>query len=290
MRTTKFFQSYKIMTSDLINSMYHEKYKKGVKNGLDLQLFVFLNATEDEKKSALLERFCNYKDVELVSDLIPELDTEMKNSPEKVELYLFLLASEDILRHMLYITSTKKMLEEQQKISQYLTTLNTSPRIDDYKALNQEIVDTMIVYQNIRKIDESKIYVNQAALMKYEFAEHEGLYNQFRNQFANSGQTNSYYIVNTISDWTDINKDRALIRTKVKFTSKAFIDSACQVFTVIRDKFLFSKFGLKTYLTTRIRHGVLEGVLRSGYDGLHLLLTTVNNKYIPTNYWVKNMD
>ena len=276
-----------IMTSDLINSMYHEKYKKGVKNGLDLQLFVFLNATEDEKKSALLERFCNYKDVELVSDLISELDTEMKNSPEKVELYLFLLASEDILRHMLYITSTKKMLEEQQKISQYLTTLNTSPRIDDYKALNQEIVDTMIVYQNIRKIDESKIYVNQAALMKYEFAEHEGLYNQFRNQFANSGQTNSYYIVNTISDWTDINKDRALIRTKVKFTSKAFIDSACQVFTVIRDKFLFSKFGLKTYLSTRIRHGVLEGVLRSGYDGLHLLLTTVNNKYIPTNYWVK---
>lgn len=276
-----------IMTSELIDLMYHEKYRKGVKNGLDLQLFVFLNAAEDEKKSALLERFCNYKDVEQVSDLIPELETEMQKCPEKVELYLFLLASEDILRHMLYITSTKKMLEEQQKISQYLTTLNNSTRIDDYKALNQEIVDTMIVYQNIRKIDESKIYVNQAALMKYEFAEHEGLYNQFKNQFASSGQTNSYYIVNTISDWTDINKDSALIRTKVKFTSKAFIDSACQVFTVIRDKFLFSKFGLKTYLSTRIRHGVLEGVLRSGYDGLHLLLTTVNNKYIPTNYWVK---
>ena len=28
-------------------------------------------------------------------------------------------------------------------------------------------------------------------------------------------------------------------------------------------------------------------MVRSGYDGLHLLLTTVNNKYIPTNYWVK---
>lgn len=277
-----------ISTSDFIDTMYHEKYKKGVKNDLDLQLFVFLNAKEDEKKSALLERYCNYKDVEKASDLILELKDKINKNKEKIELYLFLLASEDILRHMIYITSTKKMLEEQQIIAQYLTTLKDSPYIEEYNELNQQILDTMIVYQNMRKIDESKIYVNQTALIKYEFADNEGLYNQLKIQFENSGATNSYLIVDTISDCTDVNKDTALIRTQVKFTNKAFIYSACQMFTVIRDKFLFSKFGLKTYLSTRIRHGVLEGVLRSGYDGLHLLLTTVNNKYIPTDYWLKN--
>lgn len=277
----------RIVTSEVIEAMYLEKYKKGVKNGLDLQLFVFINADEDEKKSALLERFCNYKDVEKVSDLVHELDCEFSKNRGKVELYLYMLASEDILRHMVYITSTKKMLEEQQKIAQFLTTLSDSPNIEKYNMLNQEILDTMIIYQNIRKIDDSKIYVNQNALIKYEFAEYEGLYNQFKIQFENSGATNSFYIVNSVSDWTDINKDSSLIHTQVKFTSKPFIDSACQVFTMLRDKFLFSKFGLKTYLSTRIRHGVLEGVLRSGYDGLHLLLTTVNNKYMPTNYWLR---
>lgn len=276
----------RIDTSEVIETMYLEKFKIGVRNGLDLQLFVFINANEDEKKSALLERFCNYKDVDNVSDLVHELDYEFSNNRDKVELYLYMLASEDILRHMVYITSTKKMLEEQQKIAQFLTTLSDSPNIEKYNMLNQEILDTMIIYQNIRKIDDSKIYVNQNALIKYEFAEYEGLYNQFKIQFENSGATNSFYVVNSVSDWTDINKDSSLIHTQVKFTSKAFIDSACQVFTMLRDKFLFSKFGLKTYLSTRIRHGVLEGVLRSGYDSLHLLLTTENNKYMPTKYWL----
>lgn len=274
-----------ISTEELIDTLYREKYRKGVKNGLDLQLFVFLNASEDEKKSALLERYCNYKDVERVSELINELEQELQKNQDKVELYLYILASEDILRHMLYITSTKYMLEEQQKIAQYLTTFKNSPRIQEYINLNQEILDCMIVYQNIRKIDESKIYVNQPALLKYEFAEYEGLYNQFTLQLKNSGSTNSYVIVNTNYDTKERNTDGSIIHAEVKFTNKAFIDSACQMFTVIRDKFLFSKFGLKTYLSTRIRHGVFEGVLRSGYDELHLLLTTVNNRYRPISYW-----
>lgn len=276
-----------ISTTEIIETLYREKYKNGVRNGLDLQLFVFLNASEDEKKSALLERYCSYKDVETVSELISDLDGEIRKNREKTELYLYLLASEDILRHMVYITSTKKMLEEQQVLAQFLTTFVESSKLDKYKDLNQELLDTMIVYQNIRKIDESKIFVNQSSLVKYEFTEYEGLYEQFKNQFTNAGKTTAYYIVNSVADCTDLNKDSSLIRTHVKFTNKAFIDSACQVFSLIRDKFLFSKFGLKTYLSTRIRHGVLEGVLRSGYDGLHLLLTTVNNRYMPIMYWKK---
>lgn len=272
-----------IDTSSMIDNLYREKYKKGVKIGLDLQLFVFLNAKEDERKSAVLEKYCHYKDIEKVSDLVFELDEEKDRN--KVEFYLYLLASEDILRHMLYVKSTKTLLEEQQKIVQYLTSLTDSTKIEQYNALNQEILDTMIVYQSIKKIDESKIFVNQSALIKYEYREFEGLYNQFKRQFESSGSTNTYYIVNTVEELLDINKDHSIINAPVKFTNKAFIDSACQVFSVLREKFLYSKFGLKTYLSTRIRHGVLEGVLRSGYDGLHLLLSTENNRYVPTRYW-----
>lgn len=272
-----------IDTAALNESLYKEKYKKSVKSGLDLQLFVFLNAKEEERKSAVLERFCSYKDVIKVSDLIPILEGEPNK--KKVELYLYMLASEDILRHMLYITSTKMMLEEQQIIAQYLTSFSSSPNINRYISLNQELLDSMIVFQNIKKIDESKIFVNQSSLMKYDLKEHEGLYNQFKIQLANTGSSNTYLIVDSVSDWTDVNKDDSLIGAKVKFTNKAFIDSACQVFTVVRSQFLYSKFGLKTYLSTRIRHGVLEGVLRSGYDALHLLLSTENNRYIPITYW-----
>jgi len=271
-----------IDTSALVNQLYKEKYKKGVKNGLDLQLFVFLNAKEDERKSAVLERFCAYKDVKKASELIPELETEPDK--KKVEYYLFLLASEDILRHTLYITSTNAMLDEQQRIAQYLTSLKNSEHYETYCSLHQEILDSMIVYQNIKKVDESKIFVNQNALMKYEFKEYEDLYHQFKQQMKLSASTN-YFIVNTVDVNTGDSNDASIIEAPVRFTSKTFIDSACQLFSVIRDKFLTSKFGLKTYLSTRIRHGVLEGVLRSGFDSLHLLLSMQNNRYVPISYW-----
>ena len=169
-----------IDTSALENQLYKDKYRNGVKNGLDLQLFVFLNAKEDERKSAVLERFCAYKDAEKASDLIAEL--EIESDKQKVELYLYLLASEDILRHTLYITSTSAMLDEQQKIALYLTSLKNSEHYETYCSLHQEVLDSMIVYQNIKKVDESKIFVNQSALMKYEYKEYEELYHQFKQQ------------------------------------------------------------------------------------------------------------
>lgn len=272
-----------IDTKSLTTQLYKDKYKKGVKNGLDLQLFVFINENEEERKSAVLERFCLYHDVNQVSDLIPEIESTEKR--DKLELYLYLLASDDILRHMPYVTSTKKMLDEQQIIAQYLSSLSDSKHLKQYVELQQEIIETMIVYQNVRKIDESKIFVNQGALFKYEYKEYESLYQQFKNQLALSGETNQYYIVNTLSSSEFKTEDPTLIHAPVRFTSKSFIDSACQVFSVLREKFLFSKFGLKTYLSTRIRHGVFEGVLRSGFDSLHLLLLTENNRYVPISYW-----
>lgn len=275
----------RIDTKLMENSLYKEKYKRGVRNGLDLQIFVFLASSEEERKGCVLERYCAYKDVEEVSNLLPELDFE-KNR-KKVEFYLYLLATEDILRHLVYVDSTKKMLEEQQKIANYLASIETSENLELYKSLNQELADTMIVFQNAKKIDESKIFVNQSALLKYELKEYESLYLQFKNQLSLSSSTNSFYIVNTSAPFPEDFHDGTLIHAQVKFTNKAFIDSSCQVFNVIREKFLFSKFGMKTYLSTRIRHGVLEGVLRSGLDSLHLVLLTENNKYVPISYWKK---
>lgn len=90
----------------------------------------------------------------------------------------------------------------------------------------------------------------------------------------------------TISNTTD--NDPTIIKADVKLTNKAINDVACQIFDIIRDKFLKSKFGLKTYLSTRIRHGVLEGEIRSGFDRLNLVLSTEHDSYVPTIYWKKN--
>lgn len=271
----------KVDTTRFVDQLYREKYRKGVRNSLDLLLFVFIKAKADEHKSCVLERFCAYKDVEKVSELINVFADEINR--DKVELFFYLLATEDILRHMVYVESTKQKLEEQQIISQYLMSMDTNNR-ELYVTLNQEILDAMIVYQNIKKIDESRIFANDLSIIKYELKDQEGLYNQYRYQFELSKDNKPILVVNTANS-SSCDDDFPKIKYTVRFTNKAFIDVACQLFDAICDKFLLSKFGLKTYLSTRIRHGVLEGELRSGFDRLNLVLSTQHDTYVPTHFW-----
>ena len=275
----------RVNTDELIKNLHKAKYKNGVRNTLDLQLFVFLNTFEDEQKACVLERFCAYKDIEEVSRLIDELKDE--GNKEKVELFFYLIASEDILRHMVYVNSTKKMLEEQQKLTQYLSGLKT-PNHNLYDGLNQELLDAMIVYQNIKKMDESKIFANDTSIVKYELKDYTGLYNQYKYQLEISKSVGTLYLVDATRTLNTADNDPTIIKANVKLTNKAINDVACQIFDVIRDKFLMSKFGLKTYLSTRIRHGVFEGEIRSGFDRLNLVLSTEHDFYIPTTYWTKN--
>lgn len=275
----------RVNTDELIKSLHKAKYKNGVRNTLDLQIFVFLNAFEDEQKACVLERFCAYKDIEEVSILIDELRYE--ENKEKVELFFYFIASEDILRHMVYVNSTKKMLEEQQKLTQYLSGLKTLNQ-NLYNELNQELLDAMIVYQNIKKMDESKIFANDISIVKYELKDYIGLYNQYKYQLEISKSVGTLYLVDTARTLNTADNDPTIIKANVKLTNKAINDVACQMFDVIRDKFLKSKFGLKTYLSTRIRHGVFEGEIRSGFDRLNLVLSTEHDSYIPTIYWKKN--
>ena len=157
------------------------------------------------------------------------------------------------------------MLEEQQVIVQYLTQLN-SINHDLYEEYNKQILETMIIYENIRKLDESRIYINEAAIIKYELRECENLYKQLvaRNEVAKT--VTSVYVLQTSDDGLKENMDVKIMQTGFKTTRNVTTDISTQIFNLICQKYLFSKFGLKTYLSTRIRHGVLEGEIRSVFD------------------------
>ncbi len=62
-------------------------------------------------------------------------------------------------------------------------------------------------------------------------------------------------------------------------------DVATELFDFIRRAFLKSRFGLGTYLSTRIRHGVFEGEMRSFLERLDLILSTSQGTYVPDTHW-----
>lgn len=271
-----------IETEGFMGVLRKERYKKNVRNTIDLQVFVYLNAFEEEQKAHVLQMFMNYLDASNMTGLIEAVKDDVQQ--EKQEIFFFTLVEGDILRHLPYIGSTKQMLEEQQVIVQYLTQLESSNHIM-YESYNQQILQLMISYENIKKLDESRIYVNEAAIIKYELSDCENLYRQLVNRNSIAKSATSFLILQTSDDGVQSIVDVNLMQSGYKSTRNVTTDISTQIFNLICQKYLYSKFGLKTYLSTRIRHGVLEGEIRSVFDSRHLMLTTQNNRFMPIAYW-----
>ena len=135
-------------------------------------------------------------------------------------------------------------------------------------------------------MDESKIFANDQAIIKYELKDIEGLYDSFKVQYdlLETGTRTFLFLDAQSSDTTSIN-DGALLKANVKYTDNAIYQVSYALYDTIREKFLFSKFGLGTYLSTRIRHGVLEGELRSDFVANNLILNKTNDVYVSNKYW-----
>ena len=75
------------------------------------------------------------------------------------------------------------------------------------------------------------------------------------------------------------------LQQTLSYSDNAVAEVAMQLFDTIRHAFLKSRFGLGTYLSTRIRHGVFEGEMRSGLERLKIIFNTSGNTYITIPYW-----
>ena len=129
-----------------------------------------------------------------------------------------------------------------------------------------------------------------AALLKYDLVEFENLYYQLLDIERITRSVKNISILD-ISDGSGLySSDPNIIVTDIQTTNNASKNFAVQLFDSICNKFLFSKFGLKTYLSTRIRHGVLEGELRSVFDLHYLILLKERGLYRHIDYWQKTYD
>lgn len=271
----------RVKLDDFVQMLRNERYK-GLKANLDSQIFILLNAEEDEQKAMALEKYMSYLEVEDADGLIEEM--KLQGDPERVEMFLTLLIDSDVMRHLTYIESTSQMLDEQQKIAQYLTSLDSEYH-DYYVEFNKQLIEQTLIYSNIEKLDESRIYVNEDAIVKYDLADYENLYVQLKEIAKTTMQVGSIYVITLADNAVFEVSNPDIIGGNIQTTKNSSIDIAAQLFDSICQQYLFSKFGLKTYLSTRIRHGVLEGELRSVFDSRNLVLLTEGSKYRPTDYW-----
>lgn len=272
----------KVDTSYFVKVLHKQRYK-GFRYNLDLVIFVLLTAESEPEKSFVVDNYCRYKEVKYPSELKDKFDDEPLS---KIEEFFNLVYDDDVLRHYIQISSTQEMLEEKSNIIHYLLSIESS-RKKKYEQAESELIEELVVYNSNKKLEEAKIYANDQAIIKYELSKEEELYQRFKAQYSLMKTGMGIFIVDNSqgNKETGESSDVSIFSAPVKYTDSAVFEVANEIFDKIREAYLRSKFGLGTYLSTRIRHGVFEGELRSVLSELKLILYTEKGKYIATDYW-----
>lgn len=269
----------KLMTKDFVYHLNRSKYK-GLRYNLDFLIFAVMNIREESDLSFLLESYCRYLEVKPIQGLLKVFETF---DQKKVEVFLAQIVQDDFLRHTTFVESTREVLDQMRAIIAYLVKMDTSHK-EQYLKWQQALSEEMIAYEGMRKVDESKIYANQPAIIKYELADIRRLYEQYGTQNKLLEYGSLMVLVDQMKSHPD-EQVRDVWSSGVHFTDNSLKEISYQLYDKIRYKFLKSKFGLGTYLSTRIRHGVFEGEVRSVFDESVLVLNMVNEKYVPITYW-----
>lgn len=261
----------KVVTRQFLEDIKQSRYD-GLNTELNLLIFVFLNAVKYPQKQFVLERYCKFERVIYPSQLIQKLSAY--SNKQKVELFYSILLADDILYHHYKLKSTIAVLDEKLKIVNYLK--SEYPDNQKYSSIYTELMHEIVAYRGMNKMDDSKIYVNEDAVMKYELCNIEPLYDRFCKQAALAREGHQVLLLGDFS----LSGLKEVIEDEATYSTDAVADVATELFSIIRHAFLKSRFGLSTYLSTRIRHGVFEGEMRSFLRELELILSTDYGEYV----------
>lgn len=275
----------KVDTFSIIQMLQNNLYE-GIRRNIDLLIFVILTCRDSVDKSFILLEFCELNNISKPSELTDVIDVESLGK-EKVELLFSLLNDDEILKHYSIIDSFKERLSERKKLLQYNISLN-SPQKELYQAQLKKIDDALLVYNLSRNMDESKIYANEDAIINYKLAEIDGLLSRYKLLVDTVvSQRKNIYVVNfSGSSFFDNQKGyEEESKTQISINSNGLYEVFNSLYGEIKEQFLNSDYGLVAYLSTRVRHGELESMLRPEMGQRNLILQIKDGEYQNDVFW-----
>ena len=278
----------KVDTDEIIRYLQDNLYED-IRRNIDLAIFMGLNCKDGVDKSFILLEFCETKGVERPADLIGELD----EPDDRQEAFFAIMNDDETLRHYFNIPSLKDRLNERLKILNYLISLETHNK-DAYLSMRKEVEDALLVYRVSSNLNEGKIYANDQAILKYKLNEIDGLYNRFMQLLdIILKDKKSFFVVDSASStvfFCEKEAEGEELKSKTSLSENGIYEVFYQLYDYVRDKFLYSEFGLVAYLSTRVRHGELESKLRPELAQRYLILQTKDNNYQPTSHWAEHYN
>jgi hypothetical protein len=272
----------KIETKSLLKKITTNAYRN-VKKTIELPIFFTINGAFEADTHIAFEQFNLNLGIEKASSLFSRFKEFEK---KKIVYFLKYTCSPETLRNSPFIISSKERLEERLAISQFLRGIDT----DDKQFYDDEIKDIqniLIIQKGLIELDESKIYVNEQGIINNELKDYEAIFQRFKT-IAKIVENSKMWMLDLKGNITTINYNESDVKTReLEYSSNPVFDIYQELFEAIKAKFLYSKFGIVTYLSTRIRHGVLIGEIRPVFEKYHLITLNEgsNAVYKKNFYW-----
>lgn len=253
-----------IKVDSIKKNIKKEKYKN-VSHTINLPLFYKLTNSEDYEVHTTYECFLLAQDCFTPAELIKKTGNKIS---EKLSYFFNDICTLDIFKHSPFIISSKQKYNERISVCNFLARVNDELNTD-YDDEIERLTKRLIIQKGIQEIDESKIYVNQTGIIETELKNIESIFNRFKM----IGELKSEKNISILSLYSDkvFSFKMSDEDDESEFSKDPQFDIYKDIFYFLRDKFLFSNYGLQQYLSARIRHGVLLGEIRPEFESLNLI-------------------
>lgn len=272
----------KISVSSLVKKIRENRFRI-VKPNIELPIFYTVCDSDENELHTAFEKFNYSNKVTKPSELIPKFE---EYPFEKILYYLKITCNLEVLKHSIYINGSKDRLEERLAILQFLKDKDTSDK-EVYDSEIKQISNILIIQKGLIDLDDGKIYVNEQGIIQNDLKEYEAIYSRFHTIAGIADKNKKALFVNkgrlTTLDYSEENTEGE----KIEYSNNPVYDLYLELFDAITAQFLYSKYGIVAYLSTRIRHGVLLGEIRPVFEK-HKLITLKEGSslsYRRNYYW-----
>lgn len=236
----------------------------------------------DAALSDLFEDFLDVQNLKLPSDIKGRADLL---GSKKVIFFLREICVPRIMHGTLPFEKADDVLNERIRICQFLSEFD-APRSPVYAEEIKEITQTLIIKQALKEVDESKIFVNKEGILR-------SIENTLREEFSRyyeERKTRAAAGIPPIAPVLVVNSQDSQ-EPMLAFVIDKVLSAFELLFLRLRDKFVANhQYGLDTYLSARIRHGILGGHLRRPLQMERLITETgPTGEYLRNVYWQERL-
>jgi len=228
----------------------------------------------------------------------PQEIVKHKDSIDAAALIYFLdyVCTPEVIKYFIHLNSTKEILFERAMIYLQLIKLDTSKKENYWEEVYQ-ITQNLAILDGIQQIDEGKIFVDEKNLIANELNETKANFARYIEISNLATEVPLLFIdlINNKKILVNISLDKMAEgdAEKSKLAENLKFELFKELFNEIKNAFLFSnKYGLESYLSTRIRHGTLLGQIRSQFQEQRLITkkNKENDKYYENEYWESKLN